>query len=716
MLKQLIKISMLMGLVGTSSLSFAESRVPDEIMKQLSLEAIYALPMIDIATGYAVPLEKAPAVATVITSDEIEAMGAETLDDILEAVPGLHNIPSFLSNNNSVSIRGVYTSFSPQVLTLINGYRLSSSVFSGGLINNYRINVKNIARVEIVRGPGSAVYGADAFSGVINIITKNAHELKGGEVGIGYGSDDFSNFWAQYGFHFDNGWHLATNIELAHKNADKSRKVNSDLQTTFDGIFGTSASLAPSYIDKRYKAITYGTQLYNGNWKLNIDGTIQRDNGNGFGVAQTLDHKGSSHLNQVLLGLEYKNKEWIDDIEFKTNLSLSYIDGNLELNLFPAGSTLLIGQDGNIDFNNGVPVTFSDGLIGTPGATNQVSQLETTFIYTGLDDHTVRFNIGMKHEQLKARNSANFGPSVLDNPVPLSVVDGRLTSTTGTSFSYVKDGSRVVKYLSLQDSWEITADWAITAGVRYDRYSDFGSTTNPRLALIWTPNSRITAKLLHGWAFRAPSFGELHAINNPVSLGNPNLEPETVKTTEFAFFWQILRKFTIETNLYYYKTENMIDYFPDATGNTSTAQNNQSLEGTGFEIAADWTLSEQWRIKTNYAYQKTIDQLTKEQQPYVPKQTAYLAVDWNFYPKWQLSSQLNWVADRERATGDPRKAIDDYALTNLSLNYQHQGWKMGVMVKNLFDQNVYEPSDGKIPDDYILNERGIFASIRYHFK
>lgn len=79
-------------------------------------------------------------------------------------------------------------------------------------------------------------------------------------------------------------------------------------------------------------------------------------------------------------------------------------------------------------------------------------------------------------------------------------------------------------------------DWTLTAGVRHDRYSDFGDTTNPRLALVWEAAYNVTAKLMHGRAFRAPSFSEQYTIN-PVSTGNPDLKSERVGTTEFALAW-----------------------------------------------------------------------------------------------------------------------------------------------------------------------------------
>jgi len=385
--------------------------------------------------------------------------------------------------------------------------------------------------------------------------------------------------------------------------------------------------------------------------------------------------------------------------------------------LFPASSTLLIGSNGTIDFNTpGVPVTFSEGIISKPGGIGKTIQFDFTALYLGLEYHTLRFNFGLRSEKLTATQQANFGASILDNPTPFSTVDGQLTSTTGTPFSYVKNGSRMVKFASFQDTWDITANWAITSGIRYDRYSDFGKTINPRFALVWT-NGFYTAKLLYGQAFRAPSFSELNSINNPIILGNPKLNPETMETTELAFGWAPNWDVNAHMNLYHYKTKDMIAFVADPNKGSRSAQNIHNLTGKGIELALDWNISKQWHLNTNYAYQQTLNTKTNQQQPLVPKQFATLSLDWLFLADWKLASQIDWVADRIRENGDNRANPKDYTSTNLSLHYQpnKSHWKAGMTIKNIFDKKAFEPSDGKIPDDYPLNGRAMSASVEYTF-
>src|SRR5438105_2117588 len=143
---------------------------------------------VSIATGSRQPLRRAPAVATVITAQDIAAMGATDLDEVLETVPGIHVGRSNQGYPPLYLIRGIYSEFNPQTLVLQNGLPMTT-LFVGNRGNvSPGWPIDNIARIEIIRGPGSALYGADAFSGIINVITKTAADTPGTEPGFRSGS------------------------------------------------------------------------------------------------------------------------------------------------------------------------------------------------------------------------------------------------------------------------------------------------------------------------------------------------------------------------------------------------------------------------------------------------------------------------------------------------------------------------------------------------
>ena len=202
---------------------------------------------ISIATGRNQPIVRAPAVASVITANDIKAMGATDLDQILESVPGLHVSNSGGTLNPIYIIRGIYSDTNPQVLFLINGIPITN-LFLGDRSQVWAgMPVGNISRVEVIRGPGSAVFGADAFAGVVNIITKSASEINGAEFGIRAGSFDTKDAWMLYGKNV-HSFDIAFSLQL-HKTDGYKEIIDADAQTGFDALFGTNASLAPGAVN-----------------------------------------------------------------------------------------------------------------------------------------------------------------------------------------------------------------------------------------------------------------------------------------------------------------------------------------------------------------------------------------------------------------------------------------------------------------------------------
>ncbi|MDP3418316.1 TonB-dependent siderophore receptor, partial [Falsiroseomonas sp.] len=154
---------------------------------------------ITIASGVRQPIARAPSVATVVTAEDIADIGAADLDEVLETVPGLHVARAGAAYNPIYTIRGIHTQYNPQVLMLVNGIPVTS-VYTGNRSQIWGgMPVENIARIEVIRGPGSALYGADAFSGVINLITKTAADINGTQIGVRAGSFRSRDAWVQHG-------------------------------------------------------------------------------------------------------------------------------------------------------------------------------------------------------------------------------------------------------------------------------------------------------------------------------------------------------------------------------------------------------------------------------------------------------------------------------------------------------------------------------------
>ncbi len=673
---------------------------------------------ISIATGNNTPLDKAPATASVIYAADIAAMGARNLDEVLEILPGLHVSLSSLSRLDSVySVRGIHTGFNPQVLLLMNGVPVENNV-TGGRPVLFRLPLSSVERVEVIRGPGSAIYGADAYAGVVNVITKDAKAIKSTQFGARMGSFNSRDFWLETATEW-NGVGIAFNTNYQESDGDKTRRVSADLQSALDAALGTKASRAPGTLSTRYQILDSHLSLSSDQLQAHVWSWLSVDAGVGAGGAQALDPKGRDDDHVLMGDVAYDfNKS---STAWDNSIRLSYFQYNLksQFTLLPAGTVIPIGKDGNVNFAApaGI-VAFPDGLIGNPEGYSRNIQFDYTSIYTGFDSQRIRINIGAKSQSIASSESKNFGPGVLDSlPLP-QVVDGALSDVTKTSYVFLPDSSRQVRYLSLQDEWQITTDVNLTAGVRYDAYSDFGGTTNPRIALVWGANKKLTTKLLLGRAFRAPSFSELYQKNNPVSLGRADLQPEKMKSQELSFNYLATEHLQTTLTLFNYQAKNMIDFVDDLStplDASKYADNIRDQDGKGFELEVNWKPASQLHLSANYSKQHARDAQFNKAIADAPGQQFKANINWLFAPEWSLNSQLNWVANRERAQGDLRPAIANYTLLNLTLNRNNivRDLDLTFAVRNATNADAREPSSSTIPDDYPLESRSLWLGLTY---
>jgi len=683
-------------------LNFVHAQDDAELLDELRFLRVE---MVSIATGTKQSISRAPAVTTVITAEDIKAMGATNLDDVLESVPGLHVARNNISYKPIYTFRGISSKFNPQVLMLVNGISIDT-LYSGKAFGTP--NVKSIARIEIIRGPGSAVFGADAFAGVINIITKTKDDIDGTEVGARFGSFNTRNAWI---LQSGNVGDVDMAFTLEYQTTDgQSEIIDRDAQSSFDDQFGTNASLAPGSVNLSLRNIDAHFDMSKDLWRLRLGYQGWKNLGMGAGSNQALDPNGRFNYARISADLTYHNPDFSKN--WDVTAQLSHLNTNWEttdnLWLYPPGA-----------FGGAYP----DGLIGNPSLLEDISRFNISGFYSGFNKHTLRLGMGLYYGDLHdVQWVANRGINpATGQPLPPGSPP---VDFSGTAYTFIKEGVRKNWHLFLQDIWAITEDWELTTGLRYDHYSDFGSTLNPRIALVWQTNAELTTKLLYGRAFRAPSFLEQYGINNSVALGNPDLEPETIETWELAFVHQADDKKRFSFNLFYYKWQDAIRFVPDPLTNTSTAQNIGSQTGYGFEIEAKLALGKNVSLLSNYAFQRSKDENANHDAGNAPHHQIYFRTDWQFLPFWNLNTQVNWVAERQRVSGDSRPNIDNYTTVDLNLRRRNfnKHWDFSIGVRNLFDEDAREPSLGPdtngiiaIPNDLPLAGRNYFMELQYQF-
>lgn len=670
---------------------------------------------VSIATGSTQPIAKAPAVASVITASQIRAMGARNIDQVLETVPGLHLTRSPLYNSMYI-FRGVNADFNPQVLMLINGIPITNLFQGDRNLVWTGMPVESISRIEVIRGPGSALYGADAFAGVINIVTKTPGEVKQNSAGVRVGSFDTTDIWFTGAGEKGELGYMGS-IELT-KSDGSDAVIGSDAQSLLDLITGTAVSNAPGSVNRSSENIELRVEATYKKLRLRAGSQIRNNIGDGAGAAQALNQGNKFSSQRFNVDLTYTDEEMFDNtlVEFQT----SYFDTSQEVEgdfiLYPAGST------GPFLDPFGVPIfpPFPDGVIGNPEIFERHTRFGVRLEHSGINKHRISAGAGYYDGEIdKITESKNFG---FNPETMLPILPGDpLVDVSDTPFVFLTEDSRDNSYVFLQDVWLLANDWELTAGLRHDNYSDFGSTTNPRLALVWSTSYKLTTKFLYGEAFRAPSFAQTRAINNPLILGNINLEPEEIKSYELAFDYRPNYELTLMTNFFYYDWTDIIQFVPDANNSNRTAQNSGEQTGYGMEFEAVWEATENVTLTGNLAVQNSTDETLDVPAAKSPEKQLYLRADWILSKGWRVNLRGNWVMDRNRLSDDLRPDVDDYALFDLSLRKtMDNALEFALTVNNLFDEDAREPSPNSdpmpfIPNDLPLAGRSVLGEIRYNF-
>lgn len=663
----------------------------------LSLAELFDLE-VTIATGAKQTVAKAPAITSVITARDIEAMGATDLDEVLETIPGLHVARNANDYNPIYTIRGTHSDYNSEVLVLINGISIKQFLFGNRSLIWGGMPVEAISRIEVIRGPGSAVYGADAFVGVINIITKSREDIDGTEIGARMGSFDTKDVWALHGDKWG-GFDVALMLEY-HQTDGHGGIVEVDLQTAHDRLSGTNVSYAPGPLNLQRENFDARLDISKGYWQLRAGYQGRFDWGTGPGAISALDPVGSFIEQRSNADLTYHNPELTPDWDVTAQISI------FELQMKSKDDQYLLPIGNSI---------FPNGLIVLLDVYERNTYANFSAFYSGFNKHLVRIGTGYHYVDIYRTTSHSSSPGP----------QGKLLEHTDTDKVIFPEANRNDWYAFIQDAWAFQPDWELTAGVRYDEYSDFGSTINPRLALVWQMRTDLTSKLLYGRAFRAPSHGELNVGNSSVALGNSNLKPEIMETWELALDYRATDKLHFGLNLFSYEITDKVIFVPVSPETTLLHSANAGVQkGHGLELEARWKMSAKSSLLFNYAYQNSTDENNDHETANVPQHQVYLRADWLLFPNWFLNTQANWVGKRARVLDDPRADVDDYTTVDLTLRHKNlkEPWNIVISVRNLFDEEGHEPtmgpnSDGIIamPFDMPMPERNYWLEVGYRF-
>jgi len=676
----------------------------------LSLEELGNIEVTNLATGSPTPLNRAAAITTVITSNDLINIGARSIDDALATVPGLYVSRSDQAYTPMYVFRGIYGNLNPQALLMVNGFPHKVLPF-GNRGNGWKgVPIEAIDRIEVIRGPGSALYGADAFAGVINIITKTSQEVDGTQVGARAGSFNSQEAWVQYGGQVAE-WDVFVNAHIGESDGHKA-SIEADTQTIFDQLAQAfdpdpgyePASRAPGRMNTGYKTLDLNFEISRDEWRFRAGYQNAEDLGLGAGLANALDPESLYSAESANIDVSYTTDVWNQDLNLVSEFSVLHFEQAAmgDTHLFPDGAKV----PDVCTITQTCPPTFyeyPEGFIGNPGFKEIQARLTQYAIYSGWEEHRVRVAVGVTWGDVyETTETKNFN---MDNsPKAAGIVD-----VSDTNEVWLPEKERDSYFISVQDEWQMAHDWQLVAGARYDKYSDFGDTINPRLALVWLTSDEWTTRVLYGRAYRAPSLSELYADANPVALGDMDLEPEVIDTYELVFHRSFVGGSHYSLNFFHYRIEDLILLTDQQYTNVG------ERKGKGVEFEFQSMLTTDLTLTGNYSYQKSEDLATSEDVGNAPTQQAYISLNWAVNSDWNVNVDGLWLGTIERPPGDVRDPIGSETVWGLTARRIEllEGLEVAVSIRNIFDSDWSTPSADSVPGDYPAPGRNGNITVRY---
>ncbi|MBK8815312.1 MAG: TonB-dependent receptor [Methylococcaceae bacterium] len=605
------------------------------------------IPSVYSASKYEQKVTKAPASVSIVTADEIKKYGYRTFGQILSSLRGFYNTSDRAYGYAGARGFGLPSDYNSRLLLLIDGHRFNDSMFDAfDTSEGFPVDVDAIERIEVVRGPSSSLYGTSAVFGVINIITKRGRDQHGANIKYSFGTNDTNKVSASYGNRFQNG-----------------------LETFLTGTFYDSQGYDKLYFQEFDQRIPWHDDRANNNG-LSIDSDGERNRKLMLKAAfgdfsfQGLHVDRNKDIPTASFGLPFNSKSQTFNDQ-ATFFELKY-DHTFENQL---------NVQSRLSYNNyrfkGTSSVF------TSFVNSEWWRLEVEASKLLWNDHHITF--GGQFQDNFTQYQAIFVPQLGVNLSPPSDVD---------TYQWA---------MFIQDDYSITDNFTLNAGIRYDYYSIFGDTVNPRAALIYTPWESTTFKLLYGEAFRAPNQNELN--NNPGTVqANPNLKPEKLDTLEFIaehYFNQQLRG---ELNVFHTNIEDNITLTSLGNG-FSTNLNNRDVESIGVEAQIENTWGDGFQGRLSYSWQDTVDKKTGEPLSNSPEHMIKLNL---IAPLWHdkvfLGFETQFMSSRKLLRKDANNGkggrVSDYVISNLTIYTQNwvKGLEISAGLYNIFDERYFDPA------------------------
>ncbi len=705
--------------------SFARDAELEQYM-DMSLEELFNLDVVT-ASRSSQSLRKAPGTIFVVTQAEIRERGLASLSDVLGDLPSVDYHPSSdVVNYNHFTFRGVFGN--NKFLVLRDGVRVSSPTGEEMPIAQ-NFSLQNVKQIEVAYGPASALYGADAFTGVVNIISD---DRGGGSVQFEFGEDGHRSWRFDYG----------------GKLSDTIRFYLGAFDMQSDG-YDLAASYPNEY--RLRDLVTFGGEVYLESSDRAEPRFPLSSSGFHLGVrsdAFSLSYRANSLRHSLATAaspdfIDYgKSPDWETKLETLAGSYVFDFGGNGHSRL--QASYSLYEVDPQSKFSN-VFVNYENGY---KYAKSQRADIGQQFEFD-LSEQGI-LTLGYALESFKSI------PITADLPTPYQT--GKPASGQGLSFPGTNGEIEIPVFEADWENYGIFSQWQVslgngydlTLGARFDDSSSYGSVFTPRAGLVWAPSDDRSIKLLYGEAFLAPSPNNAYRFFGSFAferedglyqsfffhLPNPDLQPEEMRTLELSGSRRFGDKLNANASLFYEEVENLIQpvFYPGVNSefldgsvieSVEINENVGSIEAFGFDLGLTYRESfgeHKWKLWGNLSY---IDGDLRQpgivtDLPYTASFKLKIGATYR-YRDFYISPTVYRIGDSN--SSELGSAIgfetDAFTIANMHIGYDGLGDGVSLYLKvaNLFDTRYRVPGSGDITvfDAAPQNGRQMILGLRYDF-
>lgn len=563
----------------------AEKKQQEPSLEDLLKVRLRMLPKdieVSTASRIAQSAQQAPASIYVVTSYDIHLYQMRTLADILRSMPGL-----YISDDGSfsyVGIRGMGRpgDFNSRLLFLIDGIRANENISDAGSIgNDGLIDVEAIERVEFAPGPGSALYGNNAFFGVVNIITKKADKLRGLALAVA----------------LDDQGQQQVRASAAHRADDWEAWLSGSLNARYHIALGTDAPpelVAP--LEKLNTEDFYRIQGGARRGAFMLHGAVSQRN------------RYYPQLFQQQDGLQF------DQVKDQNRNHLLRLSHQHELN--PQWQLQSSASHSSMTYRRLVPYLNEE--------------FEPRLFVSESDGGWQQFDMRLSNQSFAGHLLLAGAEYQKDTRQQINLY----IAGEAPLQSFFGNNERTGFYL--QDLWQLNTSHSLILGLRHDKSRVSPNTTTPRLAWIWQLSDDQTLKLMHGTAFRSTNLSEF-SVNAPWQADIPT--PERIATSELAWQHFLSSSLNYRISIFHSDIKDLIELNQDSF----LYFNGAGIHSSGLEASAEKRWPQGQQLKLNLAWQQSRDQY-QQQLANSPRQLLSLHYQqpWlspNFMLGWQMLAQ-----------------------------------------------------------------------------